>query len=95
MRWIGLGKLAALMALAVAVPLSMSPGPARAVTVTDDASCWTILNELAAAAVFADLSDEKLESVYALLDQLQDHCEARAYEEATKTTQAIEILVGK
>lgn len=66
-----------------------------AVTVKDDPSCWAALNELAAAAVFADLADDKLEQVYALLDQLQDQCEGRDYPTAAKTTASIEALVGK
>ena len=81
--------------LAVATGAGAGAGSAAASTVTDDVGCWGTLNELAAAAVFADLTDDKLESVYLLLDQLQDFCEAHNFEEATKTQQSIEKLVGK
>ena len=89
--------LAAVAAVAacLAVATGAGAGSAAASTVTDDVGCWGTLNELAAAAVFADLTDDKLESVYLLLDQLQDFCEAHNFEEATKTQQSIEKLVGK
>ena len=89
--------LAAGAAFACCVAVAAVPGaaPAAASTVTDDPGCWGTLNELAAAAVFADLTDDKLENVYLLLDQLQDFCEAHNFAEATKTTQSIEKLVGK
>jgi hypothetical protein len=95
MRWMSVGWCMALAALAVSAALLAPVRAEAASSIVDDPSCWTMLNELAAAAVFADLTDDKLESVYALLDQLQDHCEAHAYDEATKTMRKIEMLVGK
>lgn len=84
------GVMAGLVALQVAA----AAGSAQADVASDDA-CWGMLNELAAAAVFADIADDKLESIYVLLDQLQDQCEAHDYAEANKSIKAIEAVVGK
>jgi ABC-type tungstate transport system permease subunit len=91
----GSRRIAVAMAASLMCAALLLAPHAGAVTVTDDQGCWATLNELAAAAVFADLPDEKLETVYALLDQLQDHCENKNFTEATKVTKEIETLVGK
>lgn len=68
---------------------------ARIDQIDSEDKCWAILDELAAAAVFADLADDKLEAVYALLDRLQDACEQKKLTEATAISRDIEQLVGK
>lgn len=89
----GFGVLAVVLcAFLIAASL---PAIARPDRIDGDETCWALLNELAAAAIFAELPDEKFETIYALLDRLQDACEAQLYKEADEIRQQIETLVGK
>jgi hypothetical protein len=86
---------AAILTLSLALATLLSAQSAVATSITNDDECWKVMNELAAAVVFADLAEEKETVVFGLLDTLQDQCDAKQFADATKTMTDIEAHVGK